>query len=121
MYEVRVEARFSAAHQVRLYDGDLEPLHGHDWRIEAVFRGDGLDDIGVLIDFVPVQAALAEVAGLFHHTRLNDVELLAGVNPTAEHVARVAFDQLKRRLPEDAPLSGVYVTEAPGCVAGFLA
>jgi 6-pyruvoyltetrahydropterin/6-carboxytetrahydropterin synthase len=118
MYEVQIEARFSAAHQVRMYDGELEPIHGHDWRVEAVYRGGQLDEIGVLIDFVAVQAALDALANQLHHTHLNEVSLLAGDNPTAEHVARRVFDQLHQMMPE-APLAGVYVHEAPGCVAGY--
>ena len=42
MYEVSVEALFSASHRLRLYDGELEPPHGHDWRVTATFRGDSL-------------------------------------------------------------------------------
>ncbi|GMV96988.1 MAG: 6-carboxy-5,6,7,8-tetrahydropterin synthase [Phycisphaerae bacterium] len=119
MYEVRVQACFSAAHQVRLYDGGLEPIHGHDWRVEAVFRGPELDRIGVLVDFVAAEAALREVTANLHHTRLNDLPFFADVNPTAENLARWVFERLAERLGPDAPLVGVYVREAPGCVAGY--
>lgn len=119
MYEVRVQATFSAAHQVRMYDGRWEPIHGHDWRVEAHFRGSALDRIGVLVDFVAAEAALRGIVGEFHHTRLNDVPALADMNPTAENVARVVFERLKVQLGPVAPLVGVYVQEAPGCVAGF--
>lgn len=118
MFEVRIEARFSAAHQVRMYDGELEPIHGHDWRVEAVYRGGRLDEIGVLIDFVAVQASLDAIANQLHHTHLNEATLLEGDNPTAENVALRIFEQLHKMMPE-APLAGVYVNEAPGCVAGY--
>src|SRR6185295_13016370 len=78
MYEVRVHAGFSAAHQVRMYDDALEPIHGHDWKVEAVFRGPELDRIGVLIDFVAVQRALDEIVAQLHHTHLNEAPMLAG-------------------------------------------
>lgn len=120
MYEVRVQAGFSAAHQVRMYDGELEPLHGHDWEVEAIFRGPELDRIGVLIDFVAVEAALGAVVGELHHTCLNEAPLLAGLNPTAEHVARRIFDALGSRLPAGSPLAGIRVREAPGCWASYL-
>jgi len=67
MFEVRVEARFSASHQVRLYDGELEALHGHDWEVQARFQGEQLDEIGVLIDFVRVQEVMDALAAAFHH------------------------------------------------------
>lgn len=120
MYEVRVQAGFSAAHQVRMYDGRLEPLHGHDWEVEAVFRGPGLDRIGVLVDFVAVQEALREVVAGLDHTNLNEAPLLAGLNPTAEHVARRVFEELQGRLGAETPLVGVWVCEAPGCRAGYV-
>lgn len=119
MYEIRVQAGFSASHQVRMYDGKLEPLHGHDWGVEAVFRGPELDRIGVLLDFVAVEAALKEVLAGLHHAHLNEAPMLAGLNPTAEHVARRIFEELRSRLGPDAPLAGVHVREAPGCTAGY--
>jgi len=119
MYEVRVEGGFSAAHQVRTPDGQLEPLHGHDWKVEAVFRGRNLDASGMLVDFISVQEGLQEVSSQFHHTHLNDHPLLAGQDSTAERVAVVFFEQLRLRLGEGAPLAAIYVREAPGCVAGY--
>ncbi len=120
MYECRVSAGFSAAHQVRMYDDALEPIHGHDWKVEAVFRGPELDTIGVLVDFVAAERALREAVAPLHHTRLNDAPLLRGLNPTAENVARIIFDELHARLGPDVPLAAVYVDEAPGCIAAYL-
>jgi 6-pyruvoyltetrahydropterin/6-carboxytetrahydropterin synthase len=120
MYEVRVESAFSASHQVRLYDGRLEPLHGHDWAVEAVFRRDRLDRIDVLIDFVQAKNALDAITRQLHHTHLNEAPLLGGKSPTAENVARCIFEALVDRLGQDSPLEAVYVKEAPGCVAGYI-
>lgn len=120
MYEVRVQAGFSAAHQLRLYDGRLEPLHGHDWHVEAVFRGPELDAIGVLIDFVRVEAALRDIVSALHHACLNEVPALEGANPSAEHVARFVFGALRDRLGSSAPLVAVHVREAPGCIAAYM-
>lgn len=121
MYEVRVQAGFSAVHQVRMYDGELEPIHGHDFKAEAVFRSRDLDRIEVLIDFVAARDALREVAKRLDHRNLNNVSLLRGTNPTAEVVARCIYELLREALGSQAPLAAVYVEEAPGCVAGYLA
>lgn len=121
MFEVRVKAGFSASHQLRLYDGQLEPLHGHDWEVEAVFRGGALDGIDVLVDFVAAQRALDGIAGELHHGHLNELEAFAGVNPSAERVAMWVYGELLNRLGNDWPLAAVYVKEAPGCVAGYIA
>lgn len=120
MYEVRVQARFNALHQLRLYDGQMEPLHGHDWRVEAVFRGMQLDRIQVLIDFVSAEAQLREVIGPLNHGNLNDIAARQDANPSAEWVARYVHERLRERLGETCPLAAVYVEEAPGCIAGYL-
>lgn len=119
MYEVSVEALFSAAHRLRLADGNLEPPHGHDWRVSAHFVGAELDEIGVLIDFVAAEARLREIAARLHHTDLNQAELLAGMNPSAEHVAKVIFDKLAVMPEYHRLLDRVTVTEAPGCRATY--
>jgi 6-pyruvoyltetrahydropterin/6-carboxytetrahydropterin synthase len=102
MYEVSVEADFSAAHRLRLADGSLEPPHGHDWHVTATFAGDGLDGVGLLVDFVAAEARLRAVVGRLHHTDLNECPAMRGLNPSAEHVARVIFElmaEMRRCAP----------------------
>lgn len=118
-YEVRVAAHFSAVHQLRLGNGGLEPLHGHDWRVEAVFRGPRLDGQDMLIDFEVAARGLEEVLADLNHTNLNTVSALADRNPSAEAVARMIFNALRGRLGPQAPLAAVEVEEAPGCVAAY--
>jgi 6-pyruvoyltetrahydropterin/6-carboxytetrahydropterin synthase len=97
----------------------MEPLHGHDWKVEAVFRGQNLDSIGVLVDFQQASAALHAVLGELDYSDLSAVS--GGVNPTAEWVAKWIFDRLRARMGQQAPLAAVYIEEAPGCVAGYAA
>lgn len=120
MYEVRVESTFCAAHRLRMHDGVVEPLHGHDWKVEAIFRGDALDGADVLVDFVVVEQALQRVVAPLHHTVLNDLKSFAGMNPSAELVARHICERLQTELGAEVPLAAVFVREAPGCVAGYL-
>jgi 6-pyruvoyltetrahydropterin/6-carboxytetrahydropterin synthase len=120
-YEVRVRGQFSAVHRLRLEDGSLEPLHGHDWKVETVFRGATLNSVGFLIDFERAGEVLAAVVGELNYADLNTHAWLEGINPTAEHVARTLLLQLRERLGADCPLAAVYVEEAPGCIAGFMA
>jgi 6-pyruvoyltetrahydropterin/6-carboxytetrahydropterin synthase len=120
MYECRVQSGFSAAHQLRLIDGSLEPLHRHDWKVVAVFRGPVLDTVGLLIDFVAAERALNEVTTVLNDGNLNGCPMLRGANPSAEHVAGAIFAELRAKLGADAPLVAVYVEEAPGCIAGYL-
>jgi 6-pyruvoyltetrahydropterin/6-carboxytetrahydropterin synthase len=49
MYELKVVTQFSAAHQLRNLGGKCEELHGHNWKIEVIVRGEKLDSAGLLI------------------------------------------------------------------------
>lgn len=117
MYEVRVQAQFPASHQLCMYDGQWEPIHAHDWLVEARFAGPDLDAVGVLIDFTAVQHAMEACLAPLRDTRLNDTPLLEGLNPSAEHLARRIFEALDATLGPGSPLTAVQVREAPGCYA----
>lgn len=119
MYEVSVEAGFSAAHRVRLASGELEPLHGHDWRVRAVFSGAKLDAAGMLVDFVAAERALGQVVAKLHHADLNSCPAMNGLNPTAEHVAQIIYGHLAAEAGLAEALRRVEVTEAPGCRAAY--
>ncbi len=43
MYEVAYETTFCATHRLTDRGSPVEPLHGHDWRVEVVAAGDDLD------------------------------------------------------------------------------
>ncbi len=121
MYEVRIKAHFCAAHQVPLATGALEPLHGHDWEAEAVFRGPQLDASGILVDFTAAEKALRQVLVPLQNAVLNGSPFMAGLNPTAELVAKRIFQRLAEAMGHPGALAAVYVREAPGCVAGYTA
>ncbi|NOX59774.1 MAG: 6-carboxytetrahydropterin synthase [Planctomycetes bacterium] len=120
MFEASVEAAFSAAHRVRLPDGSLEPLHGHDWCVAATFARCELDESGFVVDFIAAERCLAAIVGQLHHRDLNTCELMAGLNPTAEIVARGIFEKLAEDDSLGRALHRVRITEAPGCSATYL-
>lgn len=96
MYTLKVEGAFEAAHQVTGYPGKCARLHGHNWVVEAVVKGDKLDELGMLVDFKYAKKALNGVLDRFDHRFLNELEPFnAGVNPTAENLARIIFAELE--------------------------
>ena len=110
-FEIRTERHFSAAHALRLYDGSLEPLHGHNWKVEITVSSPTLDPIGVVMDFHELERLVDEVISPWHNRHLNDVEPFANgkLNPSAENVALSIAHQL--RLPKPVTLVGVRVWE----------
>jgi 6-pyruvoyltetrahydropterin/6-carboxytetrahydropterin synthase len=120
MYEVSVEGRFSATHRISLSDGTLEPVHSHEWKVRAVWRGPRLDERGLLVDFGRAEEALGALMSELNDSYLNDHPLLGGRPPSAENLSRVLFEKLGAAgSPADEELKCVSVTEAPGCVATY--
>lgn len=120
LFEVSVDGWFAAAHQLRLPSGELEPLHGHNWRVRVTFSGARLDTMGVLVDFTQVQPQLRELLASFHDRHLNDLPDFRELQPSAECVARLIAREIAADLPATVRVSCVEVEEAPGCVARYL-
>ena len=121
MFEVSYETTFCATHRLTENGRPIEPLHGHDWRVEAVAAGDALDRIGVVLDFERLKEAVGEVAGRFHYKDLNGDPAFAGQSASAEVVARYFFQEVKKALGDEGRLlRRVRVWEAPGCSATYI-
>lgn len=116
-FEIAATRFFSAAHRLRLYDGSLEPLHGHNWQVRVTVGANRLDSIGVVMDFHDLQRRLDTVVGPMHNRHLNDLEVFAGRNPSTENVAVYIAQSLQ--LPEGITLLSVQVWETPDCSAVF--
>jgi 6-pyruvoyltetrahydropterin/6-carboxytetrahydropterin synthase len=86
-FEITATREFAAAHQIRLYDGSIEPLHGHNWKVRVTVSAGALDAIGVVMDFHELERLLDAVIGPLHNAHLNDAPTMRGMNPTTEHVA----------------------------------
>ena len=115
MYSIVVEAGFSAVHRVLLHDGTLESPHSHDWGVRACFARETLDETGMVMDFDKAREGLQTVLAKLHGTNLNEIQPMAGLNPTAEVLAGHIFESLKAQGL--ALIRRIEVTEAPGCVA----
>ena len=101
MYELTVESHFAAAHRLKGYPGKCADMHGHTWRVTATVRADELDDIGMCIDFKKISNSLDDIVEGFDHRMLNEMPVFAPMNPTAENISRVIFEQLSERINTD--------------------
>ncbi|MDB5173525.1 MAG: hypothetical protein JWO87_2451 [Phycisphaerales bacterium] len=108
-FEITTTRQFSAAHQLVLYDGSLEPLHGHNWKVKVTVAAEKLDAIGVVMDFHELERGLDAVIGPMHNRHLNELPSFAELNPSAENVAFHIATTL--RLPPTAALASVEVWE----------
>jgi len=109
-FDITARREFSAAHQLRLYDGSLEPLHGHNWVVVVTVSADKLDEIGVVMDFHELERLLDRILAPLHNSHLNDVEpFKSELNPTTENVALHIAKSLQ--LPPDVRVKSVEVWE----------
>ena len=116
-FEITTTRFFSAGHQLRLADGSLEPLHGHNWRARVRVGADGLDAMGTVMDFHLLEKRVDAVITPWHNTHLNDSPDFETVNPSAENVAATIARKLK--LPRGVRLIDVEVWETDTNSARF--
>lgn len=115
-----MEASFAASHQLRGYKGEIEPLHGHNFRVEASVSSPGLDRLGLTMDFLELEARLREVLTPYDHRHLNDLPPFDEWNPSTENMARWFFEKLAEKLSSyDVELRRVRVWEAPSYSASY--
>jgi len=120
MYEAAYETTFCATHVLTRDGRPLEPVHGHDWRVEVVAGAPELDAIGVVVDFEHLKKAVSDVAARFHYKDINSHPDLRALSPSAEVIARYFFHEVKKGMgSEGERLVRVRVWEAPGCSATY--
>jgi 6-pyruvoyltetrahydropterin/6-carboxytetrahydropterin synthase len=98
MFEISVEESFAAGHALRGYRGKCENPHGHNYKVRITLAGEELDNIGLLVDFKDLKAAMSEVIERFDHQYLNDVEPFKKLNPSAENLAQHFYRETSGRL-----------------------
>jgi len=121
MFEIAVEARFKAAHFLKLYDGVCERRHAHTWKVSVRASAKRLDEIGVVADFEVLKRSLRRVLSQIEGGTLNQkAPFMRGHNPSAENVAKWIYQGLIKTFPsKNAKISAVTVWEMPGCSATF--
>jgi len=98
MYELKVATQFSAAHQLRNFGGKCEELHGHNWKIEVIVRGEKLNSAGLLIDFRELKECTNKILEELDHSFLNELPSFRNQNPSSENIAAYIFEKLSDTL-----------------------
>ena len=98
MFEVSVEHTFAAGHALRNYRGKCENVHGHNYKVQVIVRGEQLDETGMLADFVELKRLLRAISEPLDHVFLNDIEPFNELNPSAENIAWYICEKLREGL-----------------------
>jgi 6-pyruvoyltetrahydropterin/6-carboxytetrahydropterin synthase len=118
-FQISTTHDFSAAHQLRMYDGSLEPVHGHNWRVRVTVGSEKLDQIGVVMDFHELERLVDEIIRPMHNGHLNQAAMFTEVNPSAENVAVYVGKLLAPKLPNSVRLLRIEVWETESCRAVY--
>jgi 6-pyruvoyltetrahydropterin/6-carboxytetrahydropterin synthase len=104
MFEVSVEHTFAAGHALRNYRGKCENVHGHNYKVQVLVRGERLDEIGMLADFTVLKKLLRDISEPLDHVFINDVEPFRELNPTAENLALYICEKMQEGLKLGNPV-----------------
>jgi 6-pyruvoyltetrahydropterin/6-carboxytetrahydropterin synthase len=120
MYELVIESKFAAAHQLRGYKGKCEKLHGHNWRVTVAVAAERLDEQGLAIDFHDLKKFLREVLDQLEHTFLNDIFPFTQINPSSENLAKWIYDNMVKKINNDnLDVASVTVWESDTASASY--
>lgn len=136
--ELHTAYDFDAAHRIRGHPGKCAYLHGHTYRLELTVSAPGLDGMGMVMDFDDLERLVrkAVLDGWDHATLLAAGDPLAAAiasvqaeapervvelpgPPTAEVMAREAWQALERCVPPHVALVRVLIRETPRCAAVY--
>lgn len=117
-FQISTVRKFCASHQLKLYDGSMEPLHGHNWVVKVTVQAEQLDAIGVVMDFHDLEKRVDEIVMPWHNTHLNDSPAFQTMNPSTENVAFHVGKTLL--LPQGVRLVSVEVWETAENSAVYL-
>ena len=120
MYEVSIEAGFSAAHSLRNYGGECEKLHGHNWKVRVTVSSAKPDDEGLVMDFKKLKDITNKFIERFDHVNLNELSEFKDENPTTENIARIVFEWLEAAVNgKSVRVKEVRVGETEGSWASY--
>jgi 6-pyruvoyl-tetrahydropterin synthase len=95
--------------------GPAQRLHGATFVVDATFRGDTLDNDGILVDIGRATDELHRAVADLRYRNLDDEPVFAGTNTTTEVLARHLADRLAEQvragaLGPSARVTGIVVT-----------
>jgi 6-pyruvoyltetrahydropterin/6-carboxytetrahydropterin synthase len=101
MFHIFIKSHFSAGHHLRNYPGNCERPHGHNWKVEVTVKTDGLDNLGMGLDFRVLKEAVNKVLDTLDHHDLNEHKDFQVINPSSENIAVYIFNNLQNDPPVD--------------------
>lgn len=131
MYSVTRVIHFCYGHRLMDYEGKCRVPHGHNGKIEVTISSEGLDKLGMVVDFEEIKQKVQKWvdAELDHKMLFNEKDPLVPVfkqmkephvtmkgNPTAETIAKLIFDYARS---QNLPVTQVTLWETVNSFATY--
>lgn len=131
MFSVTRVIHFCYGHRLLDYDGKCRHPHGHNGKIEITVQREGLDKLGMVMDFEEIKSTVQKWVDteLDHKMLLNKKDSLVKIlrdlgepvvvmdgNPTAENIARLIYDYAKK---QKLPVASVRLWETVNSFAEY--
>jgi 6-pyruvoyltetrahydropterin/6-carboxytetrahydropterin synthase len=131
MHRVTREIHFCYGHRLLNYTGKCRHLHGHNGTAVITIESDKLDQLGMVVDFSEIKRIMQtwideklDHKMILHRDdpvlptlqKLNEPLFLLDVNPTAENIAKLIYDQAKQH---GFPVVEVSLWETPNSYATY--
>jgi 6-pyruvoyltetrahydropterin/6-carboxytetrahydropterin synthase len=131
MFRVTQRIDFCYGHRLLNYEGKCRFLHGHNGRAVISLEGEKLDERGMLVDFTDIKKTLRtwidhelDHRMIMHRddpllptlVQYEQPVFVIPVNPTAENIAKLIFDQAKKC---GFPVVEVVLWETPNSCAAY--
>lgn len=123
IFKLKVTSSFSSSHQLRNYQGKCENLHGHNFTVELMVKGEILDPkVEYLVDFKVLKEKLNQVIEPLDHIHLNEYPPFDKINPSSENIAKYIYEEVKKRLRDYKNIEVEYVgvAESPKSWAYYM-
>ena len=113
MFEIEIDRTFSAAHQLKGYDGDCRNMHGHNYKVTVTVLADKLNEVGIALDFKLLKSALDEIIKEYDHHNLSELAEFQAINPTSEVLAKTIYNKMAAKLNSpDIKVAKVSIAES---------
>ena len=113
MFEIEIDRTFSAAHQLKGYDGDCRNMHGHNYTVTVTVLADKLNEVGIALDFKLLKSALDDIIKEYDHHNLSELAEFQAINPTSEVLAKTIYNKMAAKLNSpDIKVAKVSIAES---------
>ncbi len=120
MFTLFVRDSFAAAHRIELYHGKCEELHGHNFKVEALYEGANVAEDGMVVDFAILKTYLRQIIAGLDHTYINEIPFFKERASSSEYLAMYIHQRLKELLDKErVTVSEVRVWESDNAYAAY--